>query len=247
MPTNATPALPRITIWNEYWHEKHDPEVARVYPDGIHVALGKPLREAGFSVRTTTLDDPENGLSDAVLAETDVLFWWGHKRHDDVADATVARVRAQVQAGMGLVALHSAHFSKIFKSLMGTTCTLNWRVDGQKERIWVVEPGHPIAQGLPPTFELPREEMYCEVFEIPQPDELVFLSWFRGGEVFRSGCCFRRGRGRVFYFQPGHETYPTYYDSNIQRVLANAARWAAPTMTTRRVPESVLATALEPT
>jgi trehalose utilization protein len=242
-----TTALPRITVWNEYWHEKHDPEVGRVYPEGIHAVLAKPLRAAGFPVRIATLDEPENGLSDVLLADTDVLFWWGHKRHDDVADRTVSRVQAQVQAGMGLVALHSAHFSKIFKSLMGTTCTLNWRVDDQKERFWVVDPAHPIAHGLPLTFELPREEAYGEVFEIPQPDALVFLSWFKGGEVFRSGCCFHRGRGRVFYFQPGHETYPTYYDANIQRVLVNAARWAAPTLPERRVPESILAPALEPT
>ncbi len=169
-------------------NETHEPEVARIYPDGIHMALARPLRKAGFSVRTATLDEPEHGLGEAMLAETDVLVWWGHKRHNDVSDHVVARVRDQVLGGMGLVALHSSHFSRLFKALMGTTCTLNWRVDGQRERLWVVAPGHPIAAGLPAHFELAEEETYGEVFDIPEPDALVLVSWFKGREVFRSWC-----------------------------------------------------------
>jgi trehalose utilization protein len=245
MSHNAAVPPPRITVWNEFWYEKHDPNVARIYPEGIHMALAKPLRAAGFPVRTATLDDPEHGLDEVVLAETDVLVWWGHKRHDEVSDAVVARVRDRVLGGMGLVALHSSHFSKLFKALMGTTCTLNWRVDGQKERLWVVEPGHPIAAGLPAHFELPEEEAYGEFFDIPEPDALVLISWFRGGEVFRSGCCFSRGRGRVFYFRPGHETFPTYHDPVVQKVIANAARWSAPSPGERQVPVSVCTEALE--
>ena len=57
----------------------------------------------------------------------------------------------------------------------------------------------------------------------------MLVSWFAGGEVFRSGCCFNRGHGRIFYFRPGHETYPTYYDENVIRVITNAVRWCAPT------------------
>jgi trehalose utilization protein len=157
-----------------------------------------------------------------------VLLWWGHKAHEEVGEAVVERVRRAVLGGMGLVALHSAHFSKIFRRLMGTTCTLSWRVAGERERLWVIAPGHPIAAGVGPFIELEREEMYGEVFDIPPPDELVLVSWFRGGEVFRSGCCFTRGRGRIFYFRPGHETFPTYHDPQARRVIANAARWAAP-------------------
>lgn len=220
--------LPRILIWNEYRHEQHHAEVAAVYPDGIHAAIARPLAAAGFPVRTATLDQPEHGLTEGALAETDVLIWWGHLAHDEVDDAIVARVQQRVLAGMGLVVLHSGHFAKIFKRLMGTSCDLKWREADERERLWVVAPGHPVAAGLGEYFELPREEMYGEYFDIPAPDELVLVSWFQGGEVFRSGCCYTRGAGRIFYFRPGHETYPTYYDANVQRVIANAVRWAAP-------------------
>jgi trehalose utilization protein len=129
---------------------------------------------------------------------------------------------------MGLIVLHSGHHSKIFRTLMGTTCNLKWREADEHERLWVIETGHPIADGLPEHWEIEREEMYGEQFDIPAPDTLVFISWFPGGEVFRSGCCFYRGRGKIFYFRPGHETYPTYFDANVRRVIANAARWVAP-------------------
>lgn len=245
MFNNGTAPLPRITVWNEHWYEKNVDEVARIYPDGIHAAIAHPFMKAGFSVRTATQDEPEHGLTVSVLEKTDVLIWWGHRRHDEVSDQVVARVQAQIHAGMGLIVLHSGHFSKLFKSLMGTPCTVNWRVDGQRERIWVITPGHPIAAGLPAHFQLEHEEAYGEVFEIPPPDELVLISWFKGGEVFRAGCCFHRGRGRIFYFRPGHETYPTYHDANVWKVIVNAARWAAPTVGERRVPESVMVDALE--
>jgi trehalose utilization protein len=218
----------RVTIWNEYRHELVDPVVGGNYPEGIHAALAGPLRAAGCAVRTATLDEPEHGLGEAVLEGTDVLLWWGHRAHAEVADAVVERVRARVLDGMGLIALHSAHYSKIFTRLMGTSCSLKWRVADERERLWVVAPGHPIAAGLPERIELAREEMYGEHFDIPPPDELVFVSWFQGGEVFRSGCCFHRGRGRIFYFRPGHETYPTYHEPLVQQVIANAVRWAAP-------------------
>jgi trehalose utilization protein len=218
----------RVTVWNEFRHEKQHPEVQAIYPQGIHAVIAEGLSEVGFSVRTATLDEPEHGLPESVLAETDVLTWWGHMAHDEVSDVVVDRVQARVLAGMGLIVLHSGHFSKIFKRLMGTTCNLKWREAGERERIWVVEPGHPIAEGLGEYFEVPRAEMYGERFDIPAPDELVFMSWFQGGEVFRSGCCWRRGAGKVFYFRPGHETYPIYYQPEIRRVLANAVRWAAP-------------------
>jgi trehalose utilization protein len=220
---------PRVTVWNEFRHERDNPAVRAIYPDGIHTVLAGALRGQGLEVRTAVLDAPEHGLGDAVLDATDTLVWWGHRAHEEVDDAVVARVQDRVLGGMGLVALHSAHFSKLFRRLMGTPCTLSWRIAGERERLWVVAPEHPIAAGLGPCIELEREEMYGEVFAIPRPDELVFVSWFEGGEVFRSGCCFVRGRGRIFYFRPGHETYPTYHHPLIQRVILNAVRWAAPT------------------
>jgi trehalose utilization protein len=219
---------PRVTVWNEYRHEKSHAEVASVYPDGIHGAIARHLRAEGMAVRTATLDEPEHGLTEEVLAQTDVLIWWGHMAHGEVKDEIVDRVCKRVLDGMGLIVLHSGHLCKIFKKLMGTTCDLKWREIGEKERLWVVEPGHPIAEGLGEYFEIPHAEMYGERFDIPAPDTLVFISWFQGGEVFRSGCCYQRGKGKVFYFRPGHETYPIFYQPEVLRVLTNAVRWAAP-------------------
>jgi trehalose utilization protein len=220
--------LPRVTVWNEGRHEKSHPKVTEVYPDGMHAVIAAALREKGLEASTATLDEPEHGLTVDVLENTDVLFWWGHMAHRDVSDEIVERVFQRVMKGMGLVVLHSGHFSKIFRKLMGTTCDLKWREIGEKERLWVVNPGHPIAAGLGEYIELEHEEMYGEHFDIPSPDELVFVSWFAGGDIFRSGCCYHRGAGKVFYFRPGHETYRTYYQADIQQVLYNAALWAAP-------------------
>lgn len=218
----------RVTVFGENRHEKRDAHVAKIYPEGMHEAIAAPLRAKGFAVRTVTLDQPEHGLTQEVLDNTDVLTWWGHIAHGDVQDEIVERVHARVLEGMGLLVLHSAHYSKIFKKLMGTTCNLKWRHD-DKERVWVVAPGHPIAEGLPEQFEIPIEEMYGEFFDIPEPDTLVFVSWFGGGEVFRSGCCYTRGNGKIFYFRPGHEENPTYHQTEVQQVIYNAVRWLAPT------------------
>ena len=218
----------RVTVWNEFRHEKTHDEVKAVYPDGIHVAIADYLgKQPGMTVRTATLDEPEHGLTEEVLAETDVLTWWGHMAHREVEDAIVDRVQKRVLGGMGLVPLHSAHMSKPFIRLMGTACFLKWREIGEKERLWVVDHAHPIAEGVGDYVEVPHSEMYGEPFGIPQPDELVFISWFAGGEVFRSGCCWHRGRGKIFYFQPGHETYPIYHQGEILHIIANGVRWAA--------------------
>ncbi|MBP1993937.1 ThuA domain-containing protein [Paenibacillus eucommiae] len=218
----------RVTIWNENRHEQNDETVARIYPRGMHGAISEGLEPEGFSITLATLDQPEHGLTEELLQNTDVLIWWGHTAHDEVRDEIVERVHKRVLEGMGFIALHSAHYSKVFKKLMGTTCSLLWRVADEKERLWVVNPAHPIVQGIDRFFELEQEEMYGEVFDIPEPDELVLLSWFQGGEVFRSGCTFRRGHGKIFYFRPGHETYPTYHNANVIRIIANSVRWAAP-------------------
>jgi trehalose utilization protein len=237
----------RVTVWNEYHHEKHNPVVAAIYPAGIHAVLKAGLEEHGFAgVKTATLEEPEHGLTEAVLDGTDVLIWWGHRRHDDVDNTVVERVKARVLAGMGLVVLHSGHYSKLFKALTGTACSVNWRADGEKERLWVVTPEHPIAAGIDRYFEIPLEEMYGEPFEIPTPEELIFISWFKGGEVFRSGCTYTRGRGKIFYFRPGHETFPTYHQAEVKRVIANGVRWAAPRLTERQAPANVRRDPIEP-
>lgn len=220
----------RVTVWNEFRHEKNtDHPAHEIYPDGIHGAIADGLKEhEGFAVRTATLDEPAQGLPSEVLDNTDVLVWWGHMAHDEVADELVDRVQQRVLEGMGLIVLHSGHYSKIFRRLMGTTCMLKWREGDDIERIWVVEPGHPIAEGLDECLEIGHEEMYGERFDIPAPETLVLVSWFTGGEVFRSGCCYTRGMGKIFYFRPGHESYPTYFNKNVRHVIANGVRWAAP-------------------
>ncbi|RJS87745.1 trehalose utilization protein ThuA [Candidatus Bathyarchaeota archaeon] len=220
----------RVTVWNEFLHEKKNTEIAEIYPEGIHGAIAEYLNQKpDIEARTATLEEPQHGLTDETLNNTDVLIWWGHMAHDKVSDAVVEKVYQKIMCdGIGLIVLHSAHYSKIFRRLMGTSCSLRWREDGKKERLWVVSPGHPITKGLGDYFEIEQTEMYGEFFDIPRPDELVFISWFKGGEVFRSGCCFYRGRGKIFYFRPGHETYPIYHDKTVLQVIENAVRWAAP-------------------
>lgn len=218
----------RVTVWNEGLHEKSSTEVAAIYPKGIHNCIKDFLSsQEDMEIRTATLSQRRCGLSDEVLDNTDVLIWWGHMAHDRVPDKIVEKVYNRVLCGMGLVVLHSGHHSKIFRKLMGTTCNLSWR-DGDRERIWTVNPSHPIAKGVPESFVLDVEEMYGERFDIPQPDELIFLGWFSGGEVFRSGCCWQKGLGKVFYFQPGHEGNPTFRNEIIQRIIINGVRWAMP-------------------
>jgi trehalose utilization protein len=218
----------KVTVWNENRHEQKNPTVQEIYPLGIHGAIAEFLEKAGHDVRTATLDEPEHGLTDEVLNHTDVLVWWGHLAHDEVEEKIVNKVQQRVLEGMGLLVLHSGHFSKIFKKLMGTSCDLKWREADEKERIWIVNPSHPVANGLGEYIELEKEEMYGEHFDIPAPDDLVFVSWFEGGEVFRSGCSYNRGKGKVFYFRPGHETYPTYYNKDVQKVITNAVSYLSP-------------------
>ena len=218
----------RVTIWNEHVHEKNEPSVAALYPDGIHGALAKSLAAPDLAIRTATLDEPEHGLSPEVLGATDVLLWWGHAAHDQVSDAVVARVQQRVWEGMGILILHSGHMAKIFRALNGTSSKLHWREAGERERLWTVDPAHPIAAGVPEHFELPYEEMYGEPFMIAGDAHVIFMSWFEGGEVFRSGFTLQRGFGRLFYFRPGHEAFPTYYNEHVLRVLANGIRWLRP-------------------
>ena len=223
-------AVLNVTVWNEGVHEHTKPEMAAIYPHGMHGAIAEGLTAAmpDAVVRTATLGDPDQGLPDEVLGATDVLLWWGHMAHDQVDDALVERVIARVHGGMGLLVLHSGHYSKVFRRLMGTTCSLAWRNDGERELVWTIDTTHPIADGVDQPILIEAQEMYGEPFDVPTPDELIFVSSFAGGEVFRSGVTYRRGRGRIFYFSPGDEAYPVYFHPQIRRVLANAVRWAAP-------------------
>lgn len=221
----------RVTVWNEGVHEKTNETVKKIYPEGMGRQIAQYLqRQPGIaSVHVSELDDPGQGLTDDILNQTDVMTWWGHLAHEKVTDENTERVYQRVLDGMGLIVLHSGHLSRPFVKLMGTTCMLKWRELGERERLWVVDPGHPIVDGLPEYIELPHVEMYGEHFDIPQPDRQVFISWFQGGEVFRSGCCWHRGKGKIFYFRPGHETFPIYYNENVLKVIYNAVRWAVPT------------------
>jgi trehalose utilization protein len=215
-----------VTVWNEFIEERTDDDIAATYPNGIHELIASRLGERGHEVQTATLDEPDHGLTPELLDETEVLVWWEHRAHEDVDDEIVDRVCRQIYDGMGFVPLHSAHFSKPFKRLMGTPCSLRYRESGERERIWTVDPSHPITAGLDDSFVLPETEMYGEPFAVPEPDQLVFVSWFEGGEVFRSGCCYQRGNGRIFYFRPGHESYPVYHEPVVIDVIDNAVRWA---------------------
>ena len=227
----------RVTVWGENVHERAESDVRARYPHGMHAAIAggvAALLGVRVRVRTATLEEPEHGLTQAVLDDTDVLTWWGHASHEEVDDAVVDRVHDAVLGGMGLLALHSAHYAKVFRRLLGTSCSLRWRNDGERELVWTVAPAHPIAAGVPQPIVIDAHEMYGEPFDIPAPDELVFISSFAGGEVFRGGCCFRRGAGRIFYFSPGDQEYPIYHHPDVQRVIANAVEWAAPPAGVRR-------------
>ena len=241
----------RTVVWGENIHEQINKLVARLYPEGMHNTIAKAINaHPDISATTATLQEPEHGLSEARLAETDVLIWWGHRDHGAVDDEVVERVARRVYEGMGLIVLHSGHFSKIFKRLMGTPCALKWREAGERERVWNVNPGHPITAGIGEHFEIDMEEMYGEHFSVPEPLETVFISWFEGGEVFRSGMTWRRGAGNIFYFRPGHEAYPTYYHPEVMKVITNAVAWAHNPMpalkTVHDAPNVPVEKALEP-
>ena len=216
----------KVTILNEFRHEKNIPAVAELYPEGLHVAIGKGISAEDLEIRYASLDEPEHGLTDEVLADTDVMLWWAHGGHQQVTDEIAQMVAESVRKGMGIIFLHSSHLAKPFRFLVGTSCTLHWRENGDWERLWVVNPSHPIAQGIGEYVRIPHEEVYAEPFGIPEPEQLVFIGNYEGGEVFRSGCCWHRENGKVFYFQPGHETYPTYYVPGVQQIIKNAIRWA---------------------
>lgn len=229
-----------VTIWNEYVHEQAQSPageyIRQFYPHGIHRYLAENLASEDLEIKAVSLLEPHQGLDEELLEKTDVLLWWGHCAHGEVKDELVDRIQKRVLAGMGLIVLHSGHFSKVFRRMMGTACRLRWREVGEKERLWVVSPTHPIAEGIPETFTIAHHEMYGEPFDIPQDGKIIFMSWYEGGNVFRSGVTFERDRGKIFYFSPGHETYPVYHDPVIRQIIKNAIYWAAQE---ERVPERI--------
>ncbi|GAA2093641.1 trehalose utilization protein ThuA [Microlunatus panaciterrae] len=235
----SSPEPIRVLIWGENRHEQIEEHVAAIYPDGMHTTIQQGIEEnlgSTVTTETVTLDDPEHGLTEERLARTDVLVWWGHAAHGEVSDEVVERVHQHVLSGMGLVVLHSGHWSKIFTRLMGTTCTLRWRSEQDRELVWTVNPTHPIAQGVPNPIIIAQQEMYGETFDIPAPDELIFISSFTGGEVFRSGCTFRRGHGKIFYFSPGDQDFPVYHHRDVRRVIANGVAWVRSDLPERAIP-----------
>ncbi|MGI8459504.1 MAG: ThuA domain-containing protein [Propionibacteriaceae bacterium] len=239
MTDSTTPTRPiNVVVWGENRHEQIEPHVAEIYPDGMHTTIAAGITEnlPTAVVSTTTLDEPQHGMTEEVLAATDVLVWWGHAAHGEVADEVVDRVHRHVLSGMGLLVLHSGHWSKIFGKLMGTTCTLRWRSEQDRELVWTVDPTHPIAAGVPNPIVIDAQEMYGETFDIPAPDELIFISSFSGGEVFRSGCTFRRGHGKIFFFSPGDQDFPVYHHADVRRVIANGVAWARSDRPERALP-----------
>jgi trehalose utilization protein len=217
-----------VLIWNEHLDDNRPGPAKDCYPKGIHEAIARGLQSSipGAIVSTTTLAEDKCGITDAILEAVNVLIWRSHIAHAEVPDDVIDCIQDHVLCGMGLILLHSSAESRVFKRLMGTTCSFRWRDSGERELVWSVDPSHPIAAGLPPVFELQQDETYSEFFDIPQPESVVFISSFAGGEIFRSGCTFRRGDGRIFYFSPGHESYPIYYNAMVRRVIANAVLWA---------------------
>ncbi len=219
----------KVTIWNEFRHEKTNETAKALYPNGLHATIGEYLSQYDdIEVRLAALDDPDQGLPDEVLKDTDVLIWWGHMAHGEVNDSLVTKIQRRVLLGkMNFIALHSAHHSKPFRAILGTTGNLTWGRN-QREIMWNLLPTHPIAEGIPQSFFIESEELYSEPFVIPQPDELIFGAWYEDGYIFRAGATFRRDYGKIFYFQPGHETCPSFHNPYVLRVILNAVRWAKP-------------------
>ena len=215
-----------VTIWNEFRHEKTVEAAKKLYPDGLHAFIRDFLECEQVKVTLAALDDENQGLSDDLLKSTDVLIWWGHMAHGEVKDELVEKIYNRVHSGMGLICLHSAHGSKVFKKVLSSTGTLAWGRN-QKCVIWNLAPTHPIAAGVPLHFEL-FEELYSEPFAIPKPDDLIFTTWYEDGYIFRGGATFTRGLGKIFYFHPGHETCDSYYNEHVQTIIKNAVRFCAP-------------------
>ena len=226
----ASAATRRVVVWSEGTAQDD-----KAYPQDINTAIAAGLRKklSGWTIETATLNDPEQGCSDASLSKCNVLIWWGHKKHDDVKDENVARIARRVkEEGMGFIAVHSSHFAKINKRLMGTACSwAAYENDGCKCKVIIKDPSHPIVQGVK-EFTLPEIERYSEPYRVPTPESVplngVYVYPDGKEEPTRLGLCWTIGKGRMFYFAPGHETYHDFYIDEVQQIMANAVNWAAP-------------------
>jgi trehalose utilization protein len=267
----------RVLVWDE-----QQPEQKQAYGEKF---LGETIAahlatKPGLQVKTAALSSPDQGLAAAQLEETDVLIFWSHKKNAELSDKHAEEITRRVQEGkLGLITLHSAHWSKPFIKLMqaraiadarkqlGNAVTLryrnenpmgkvpkaddeltpnleqkeefwelalplcvfpSWRADGAVSHVSTPAPTHPIAKGLPAQWDIAQTEMYAEPFHVPKPDVVVFEENWDKGETFRSGCVWNIGKGAVFYFRPGHETYPVYQQKEPLQVLENAVRWLHP-------------------
>lgn len=211
------------------WSEGTEPE--DVYPRGVRGPIADYLsEETDIEARTRSIEDEDQGVSGDDLEWADVILWWGHLRHDDVTDETVDRIEEHVREnGVGFVSLHSAHYARPYKRLIGMSGDLGGHrlTDDESEYVEVCAPDHPIAEGVD-DFTLPEVEMFGEPYDIPEPETVVLHSEYsEGDEEFRSGVTFEFGEGRGFYLRPGHEEFEIYLDDNIQRIVTNATRWAA--------------------
>jgi len=220
----------RVVVWSE-----GTASADKAYPKDINTAIADGLRKnlTGWKIETATITDPDQGCSEASLSKCDVLIWWGHKRHDDVKDENVARIVRRVkEGGMGFIAVHSSHFAKPNKKLMGTACSwAAYENDGCKCKVVIKDPNHPIVQGVK-EFTLPEIERYSEPYQVPTPESVplngIYVYPDGKEEPTRLGLCWTIGKGRMFYFVPGHETYHDFYLEPVQKIMANAVNWAAP-------------------
>lgn len=217
-----------VVVWSEGTAPKD------VYPNDINGAIAEGLADMpGWEVITASIKDPDQGISDDLLKRTDVLIWWGHKKHGLVKNALVAKIENRVKnEGMGFISLHSSHFAKPNKALMGTECSWGaYEGDSSNLRVTVADPVHPIAKGVA-DFTTVHEERYSEPYAVPEPEAVVFTGVHeikKGGEdPSRIGLCWHVGKGKFFYFQAGHETNPIFYDKNVRTIMRNAVEWAAP-------------------
>lgn len=270
----------RVVVWDE-----RQPSQKEAYENFLGNAIADFLRgEDGLAVQSVTIDDPEQGISQAVLDNCDVLIWWGHKRQSEILPEAGKRIVERISSGkLHLIALHSAHWSTPFVEAMneitrrrtvatGTAksdityvpppkqytvprydtrltpftiarkfpdgrqnlevhlpycCFPAYRNDGKPSHVKILQKGHPITKGIPHEFQISRTEMYDEPFHVPEPDDVILEERWATGEWFRSGMLWRLGKGIVFYFRPGHETFPVYKEQFPLKILSNAVRWAA--------------------
>lgn len=229
VPETARAASKRLVV---VWSEGTAPK--NVYPRDINTAIAEGLQTlAGWEVVTAGLGEPDQGLTEERLNQTDVLIWWGHQKHGEVSDSLVDRIERRVkEQGMGFISLHSSHFAKPYKRLMGTRCSWrDYKADGTSARITVKLPDHPIARGVR-DFDLPKIEFYGEPFAVPTPEAVpldgVYTRPNGTTEPCRMGLCWTVGKGRVFYFVPGHETYDDFFRPEVRQIIRNAVEWAAP-------------------